>query len=77
MNLLAQQPFWFNPLEVQLQKMHLEIVVLTTHCHPVGPSEAGNVIGDGETKGLNHLSSLHIPQTMGLRATGVHYQQHP
>ena len=57
--------------------MHLEIVVLTTHHHPIGPPEAKNVIGIGETKGLNHLGSLHLPQTMGSRATGVHYQWLP
>ena len=57
--------------------MHLEIVVLTTHCHPISPPEAGNVIGLGETKGLNHLGFLHLPQTVGSRATGVCCQQHP
>ena len=65
------------PLRVHLQKMHLEIVVLTIHHHPIGPPEAGNVIGIGETKGLNHLTSLHLPLTVGLRVTGVCYQQHP
>ena len=53
------------------------MVVLIIHCHPVGSPEAKNVIGIGKTKGLNHLSSLHLSQTMGLRATGVHYQQLP
>ena len=70
-------PSGLIPLEVHLQRMHLGIVVLTTHHHPVGPPEAGNIIGDRETKGLNHLSSLHLPQTMGSRATGVHYWQCP
>ena len=65
------------PLEVSLQKMHLEIDVLTTHHHPVGPPEAKNIIGIRETRGINHFSSLHLPQTVGLRATGVHYQQLP
>ena len=57
--------------------MLLEIVVLTTHHHPVGPPEAGNIIGDRETKGLNHLGSLHLPPTVGSRVTGVCYQQCP
>ena len=57
--------------------MHLEIVVQTTHHHPISPLEAGNAIGIRDTRGLNHLSSLHLPQTMGLRVTGVHFQQHP
>ena len=34
-------------------------------------------MGVGETKGLNHLSSFHLPQIMGSRATEVCYQQHP
>ena len=42
-------------------------------CHPIDPLEARNITGIGWTKGLNHLSSLHLPQTVGLRATGVHY----
>ena len=77
-NLLAQQPFQFDPLEVPLQKMHLEIA--TTHHHPVGPLRAKNIIGIGETRGLDHLGSLHLPQIVGLRMTGVCYwlpQFHP
>ena len=54
--------------------MHLEIEVLTTHHHPVSPLEAKNITGIGETRGLNHLSSPHLPQIMDLRVTGVHYQ---
>ena len=76
-NLLAQEPFWFNLPRSSPRKMHLEIVVPTTHCHPVGPLEAGNIIGIGGTKGLNHLSSLHLPQTMDSKAIGVHYQWLP
>ena len=66
-----------TPPGVPLQETHLEIVVLTTHSHPIGPLEAGDVIGIGETKGVNHLSSLHLPQTVGTKATGVHYWQPP
>ena len=36
--------------------MCLEIVVLTTHCHPASFLGAGNVTGIRGTKGLNHLS---------------------
>ena len=57
--------------------MHLGMVVLTVNHHPVSPQEAENVIDVGETKGLHHLGSPHLPQTMGLRATGVHYQWLP
>ena len=57
--------------------MPLDIVVPTTHHHPICPPEDRNVIGDGETKDLNHLGSLCLLQTRGLRVTGVHYQQLP
>ena len=53
------------------------MMVLTTHHHPIGPQGAGSIIGIGGTKGLNHLISLHLPQTVVLRVTGVHYQQCP
>ena len=65
------------PLEVPLQKMHLEIAVPTTYYHPIGPPEAENIIGIRETRGLNPLSSLHLPQTVDFRVTGVCYQQLP
>ena len=54
--------------------MHLGMVVLIINHHPVGPQEAKNIIDIGETKGLSHLSSPHLPQTVGLRVTGVGYQ---
>ena len=57
--------------------MHLEMVVLTTHHHPIGPQGAMSIIGIGETKDLSRLGSLHPPQTVGSRATGVCYQQCP
>ena len=56
--------------------MHLEIAVLTIHSHLTSPPEAKNIIGDGVTRGLNHLGSLNLPQTMVLRAIGVNYQLH-
>ena len=55
--------------------MCLEIAVLTIHSHLTSPPEAENAIGDRETRALNHLSSLHLPQTMVLKVIGVHYQQ--
>ena len=57
--------------------MCLGMVVLTVNHHPVGPQEAKNVIDAGQTKGINHLSSPHLPQTVGLRVTGVCYQWLP
>ena len=55
--------------------MCLEIAVLTIHGHLASPLEAENTIGDGETRGLNHLGFLHLPWTMVLRVIGVCYQQ--
>ena len=52
------------------------VVPIINH-HLIGPQEAENVIDIGETKGLHHLSSPHLPWIMGLRATGVHYPQLP
>ena len=52
-------------------------VFLIINCHLVSPQEAKNIIDIGETKGLNHFGSPHLPQTVGLRATGVHYQWLP
>ena len=53
------------------------MVVPIINCHPNSPQEVKNVIDVGEIKGLNHLSSLHLPHTVGLRATGVYYQWLP
>ena len=57
--------------------MCLEIVALIVNHHPVSPQEAGNIIDIRETKGLNHLGSPYPSQTVGSRATGVHYQWLP
>ena len=57
--------------------MCLEMAVPTTYCHLTGLLRAGDVTGVGETKGLNHLSFLDLPQTMGSRGTKVCYQQPP
>ena len=55
--------------------MCLDIVVLTIHSYVIGSPEAKNAIGDGETRGLNHLGFLHLSQTVVSRAIGVCYQQ--
>ena len=51
-------------------------MVLTIQSHLAGPLEAKKALGDGETRGLNHLGSLHLPWTVVLRVIGVHSQQH-
>ena len=53
------------------------MVVLIINHYLISPQETENVIDVGETKGLNYLGSPHLPQTVGLRATGVRYQQLP
>ena len=53
------------------------MVVLIINPHHVSPQEAKTVIDIRETKGLCHLGSPPLPQTMGSRVTGVHYQQLP
>ena len=53
------------------------MVALIINHHDIDPQEAENAINIGETKGPPHLISPHLPHIMGLRATGVHYQQLP
>ena len=57
--------------------MCLEIAVLTIHSYVLAsPLEAKNAIGDGETRGLNHLGFLHLSLDHGFEsAIGVCYQQ--
>ena len=55
--------------------MYLEIAVLTIPELPIGPSEAKNATGDRETKGLNHLGFLCLPQTVVSRVIEAHCQQ--
>ena len=55
--------------------MPLGTVVPIINHHLIGPQEAENAIDIRETKGLHYLSSPHLPQTVGLRVTKVHYQQ--
>ena len=52
------------------------VVPIVNH-HLISPQEAENVIDIRETTGLHHLSSPHLPQTVGLRATKVCYQWLP
>ena len=73
-NLPTQHPSSLMPTELPHQKMCLGIVVLTTPKHPISLLEAENTIGEGETKGPDHLGFLHLPQTMVLRVMGVHCQ---
>ena len=44
--------------------------------HPNGLLEAEDVIGDKGTSDLGHPSSLPLPQTVVLKAIGVHCPQH-
>ena len=76
-NPLAQQSFQFDPQEVIFWRMCLGMVVLIFNHHLISPQEAKNVTDVRETKGLHHIGSPHLPQTMGSRVMGVHYQQLP
>ena len=73
----AQQSFQFDPPRGSLWRMPLGMVVLIANHHLIGPQEAENITDVGETKGLHHLSSPHLPWTMGSRVTRVHYQWLP
>ena len=44
--------------------------------HPNGLLEAEGVIGDEGTSDLGHPGSLPLPQTMVLKAIGVHCPRH-
>ena len=50
------------------------MVLMTNKC-PDNLSEAKGIIGDKGTSDLSHLSSLLPPQTMVLKAIGVHCPQ--
>ena len=53
------------------------MVAPTINNHHVSPRGAETAIDVRRTKGLHHFSSHHLPQNMGLRATGACYQQLP
>ena len=74
-NLLAQQPFWFNALRTSPLK-DVSGDCSSINSHLTGNQEAENAIGDGEIRGLNHLGFLHLPQTVVSRVIGVHCWQH-
>ena len=74
-NLLAQQPFWFNALRTSPPKDVSGDCSSDYPQSPCQPSRGKNAIGDGETRGYYHLGSLHLPWTVVLRVIGVHYQQ--
>ena len=62
-NLPAQLPFQFDlPRDSPLKEAYME---------------AENAIDVRGTKGLHHFSSSHLPQIVGSRVTGVHYQWLP
>ena len=67
-------PSSLTPTESAHQKMCLEIAVLTTTEHLGGPLQAENTIGEGETKGPNHLGFLHLPWTVVSGVIEVHFQ---
>ena len=72
-NPLAQQPFGFNPPRSSPQEDASGDCGSNYLPSSIGPLEARNVIGIGGTKGLNHLCSLQLPQTVHLKAIGVRY----
>ena len=53
------------------------MVAPTVKHHQVSPREAKTAIDIGGTKGPHCLGSHHLPQIMGFRVTGAHYQQLP
>ena len=74
-NLPAQQPFRFDcPRGSPIKDASGDG---GSDCQPSPhqpPQVAETAIDEGETKGLGHLSSHHLPQTKGLRVTGAHYR---
>ena len=76
-NPLAQQPFRFDSLRGSPMKDASRDGGLIINPHHISPQEAENAIDIGETKGLRHLGSPHLPQIMGSRVTGVYYQWLP
>ena len=61
-NLLAQQPFGFNIQRTSPPKDVSGDCSSDYQWTPISPLEAKNTIGEGETKGTNHLGFLHPPQ---------------
>ena len=57
--------------------MSLGMVAPTVSHHHISPRRTKIGIDSGETKGLCHHGSSHLAQIVGLRVTGVLYQQLP
>ena len=76
-NLLAQQPFWFNPPRNSPPKDVSGDCGSDNPPSPSWPSRGWEHNRHWRDQRPNHLSSLHLPQSMGSRATGIHYQQLP
>ena len=69
------EPFQFNALRTSPPKDMSGDCSSDYPQSPCQPSRGKECNGDRETRGLYHLGSLHLPQTVALRAIGVHYQQ--
>ena len=80
-NLLAHQPFHFNPLRNSPPKDMLRDEGSDYPLHLAGHLEAMNAIDDGETIGPSCLDFLCLLQTVASRVIAVHYwrclQCHP
>ena len=72
-NLPAQQPFWFNFLRNSPPKDVPGDYGSTYPKSHHRSTEAVNAIEDRETRDLNCLGFLHLPQNMALRVIGVSY----
>ena len=67
----------FPSERVPLQRMPPGMVAPTVNHHHIGPEGEETAIDVREILCLHHHSSLHLPQIMGLRVTGAHYQWLP
>ena len=76
-NLQAQQSFQFDPPRGSHLKDASGDGGSDHQPSPHQPSRGQECNRHQRSQGLHHLGSPHLPQTMGLRATGVHYQQLP
>ena len=70
----TQQPFRFDhPRGSPIKDTPRDV---GSDCQPLPhqPLRAETTIDIGGTKGLHHLGYLHLPQNVGLRVIGAHYQ---
>ena len=77
MNQLAQQPSIFNQSRGSPIKDTSGDGGFNHQPSPCQPQEAKTAIDIGGIKGLLHLDSHNLSQTMGLRVTEAHYQWLP